>query len=334
MSTRWEQWSSEELLDLRLCDLGLSIDGTWLEPLIAKVFDELADRGLCFRPKFWLADEWFAPDGVPGVGVPFYLADKRLMRLEKSQMYEVEGGTRSECLKLMRHEIGHTIDTAYGLRRRKRWRELFGSPAETYPDYYRPKPSSKRYVQHLAGWYAQSHPTEDFAETFAVWLTPRSRWRQTYAGWSVLRKLHYVDEVMHEIADTPPRVRSQARPYSLAKLRHTLRSHYIKKRTHYDVGYSEVYDHELMRLFREDGDLETAASVLRRRRRRIRELVATWTGTHEFTVDQVLKEIVGRCRELGLRLRGSEQQATHEFTLMLAVHTTHQLHRGGGWHRM
>jgi len=330
-----DQLSRDELLDLRMCDLEVSIQGTRLEGLITTVRGELERRHIVHRPHFWLADEWFSPEGAPGVGIPFYLAHPRLRQLELAQMYEVEGGTRRECLMLLRHETGHALDTAYGLSRRKRWRELFGRPGQPYPEFYRPRPVSKRYVQHLAGWYAQSHPTEDFAETFAVWLDPRSRWRTRYQGWHALKKLEYVDGLMKELADRPPRVRSRARPYSLAKLRHTLRTHYERKRAHFDVGYSEAYDTDLKRLFCTDtGPANpTAASLLRRRRRLIRERVARWTGAYEFEVDQLLKEVIGRCRELQLRIDGNQADAVHEFTVLMAVHVTHQL-RGSNWHAM
>jgi len=327
--------SRDDLLDLRMCQLKLSLKGSWLEPLIERVRGELDKHDIGHRPHFWLADEWFSPDGVPGVAIPFYLADKRLMRLERSQMYEVEGGTRRECLMLLRHELGHALDTAYALSRRKRWRQLFGSRTERYPDYYRPRPASKRYVQYLAGWYAQSHPAEDFAETFAVWLDPRSRWRTKYVGWAAMKKLQYVDELMGEIAGRPAKVRCRKHPYSLAKLRHTLRTHYERKRAHYGFGYSEAYDSDLRRLFDTScaTGQPTAASVLRLNRRMIRERVARWTGAYEFAVDQLLKEVVGRCRELGLRVDGDIGEAVHEFTVLLAVHVTHQL-RASKWHRM
>ena len=153
--------SRESLLDVRISDLVLSIEETWLEPLIERVRTELEDRWIVHQPHFWLADEWFSPDGTPGVAIPFYLAHKRLMTLERYHMYEVEGGTQRECLMLLRHEIGHAVDTAYRLNRRRRWRELFGRPGTPYPDSYRPRPSSKKFVQHLVGWYAQAHPLED-----------------------------------------------------------------------------------------------------------------------------------------------------------------------------
>jgi hypothetical protein len=179
----WARWSNERLLDLRLRDLGLAIEGTWLEDCVAELYGELASRGIALRPHVWLSHEWFSPAGVPGIAVPFYLAHPRLMRLERSQMLEVEGGTREECLRILRHECGHAIQHAYLVHRRRRWRELFGRSSQPYPDLYRPNPASRRFVQHLRLFYAQSHPDEDFAETFAVWLQPRHLWRRRYAGW-------------------------------------------------------------------------------------------------------------------------------------------------------
>src|SRR5690606_6795849 len=139
--------------------------------------EELERRHIKLRPHVWLAEEWFAADGVPGIAIPFYLAHPRLIKLEQRQMLEVEGGTRDECMRILRHEAGHALDTAYRIRRRKQWREVFGPASKKYPEYYHAKPYSKNYVLHLDSWYAQSHPSEDFAETFAVWLKPDSRWR-------------------------------------------------------------------------------------------------------------------------------------------------------------
>ena len=173
----WHRLSDEHLLDLRICDLALKIKGSFLEPHIKRLYSELNDRGIRFKPHVWLSEEWFSPDGVPGIAIPFYLAHPRLMKLERKQMLEVEGGTDTECMRILRHEAGHALDTAFRLHFRRHWRELFGSFAQHYPDFYKPKPKSRKYVLHLPAWYAQAHPAEDFAETLAVWLTSRSRWR-------------------------------------------------------------------------------------------------------------------------------------------------------------
>ena len=232
-----------------MCDLGLKIEGTQLEGRIEKLYDELEHRGIRFRPHCWLSDEWFSPDGVPGIAIPFYLAHPRLARLERNQMLEVEGGTKEWCMRILRHEAGHTIDTAYRLHRRRSWREVFGKSSEPYPDTYQPKPYSKSFVVHLEAWYAQSHPAEDFAETFAVWLKPRSAWRTQYEGWPALRKLEFVDELMHQVRNRKPLVLSRERVDPIRKLRKTLRSHYVEKRARYGIGENNFYDHQLRRLF-------------------------------------------------------------------------------------
>ena len=198
----WEHLGDEELLDVRLCDLPLRIEGTVMEERVNRLYEELAERGIRLKPHVWFSEEWFSPDGVPGIAIPFYLAHPRLMKLERKKMHQVEGGTDTECMRILRHEAGHVLDNAFRLHYRRQWRELFGSFTQPYPDSYKPKASSRRHVLHLNAWYAQVHPAEDFAETFAVWLTPRSRWRRRYQGWPALRKLEYIDQLMAEIAGT------------------------------------------------------------------------------------------------------------------------------------
>jgi hypothetical protein len=317
-----------------MCDLGVTVEGSRLEEPIARIEEELRSRDLRVRPHFWLSDEWFSPAGVPGVAIPFYLAHPRLVRLERSQMLEVEGGSREECLKILRHEVGHAVQHAFALHRRRRWQETFGRSTEPYPEWYRPNPASKRFVQHLDAWYAQSHPEEDFAETFAVWLAPRSAWRKRYERWPALRKLEYVDRLMADLAGRGAEVRRRARPDELHTLRKTLRQHYVEKRESYAIGYSTTYDRDLKRLFAAEGGKESAASFLRRHRAEIRELVSRWTGEFRFTLDHVLKEIIGRCRELGLRARGSERRLELDFAILLTVHTMQYLYRGRHWRRL
>src|SRR5438105_12641228 len=200
----WASWPDEKLLEMRMCDLGVSIEGTELEQRIAQVNAELDARGMVFRPHYWLSDDWFTPDGVPGIAIPFYLAHPRLAKLELTQMLEVEGGDPESCLRILRHEVGHALDNAYRLRRRRTRRRLFGNPGIEYPEYYTPKPYSKSFVHHLDHWYAQSHPDEDFAETFAVWLDPQSLWATRYVGWPAQRKLEYMDRLMRELARRRP----------------------------------------------------------------------------------------------------------------------------------
>ena len=328
----WEGWPDEKLLDLRLCDLGLRIRDSELVPRIRELHRELHVRGLRnFRPYFWLSDDWYTPDGVPGVAVPFYLAHPRLARLEFTQMLEVEGGTPEWCMRILRHETGHAIDNAYGLRHRRRRQHLFGLSSKTYPEYYTPRPYSRSFVQHLKPWYAQSHPDEDFAETFAVWLTPDAAWRERYHGWPALKKLEYLDTLMREIGPVPPRLTKRRTIDPLARLHCTLREHYEEKRQRYGIGYPNVYDRELRRLFSDAPEHRnhlSAARFIRRVRKEVRARVARWTGEYQYTINQVIEEIAVRCRELGMRVAGSEEQAKLDFTIFLAVQTMHYLHSG------
>src|SRR6187549_1726725 len=245
----WASWPDEQLLDLRVSQLGVTIEGSILESRIAELQRELDARGLVFQPHFWLSAEWFSPDGVPGVAIPFYLAHPRLEKLERAQMLEVEGGNEAWCMKILRHEAGHAIDNAYKLRQRRRRQQLFGPSYMQYPEYYTPKPYSKSFVLHLDSWYAQSHPDEDFAETFAVWLTPGSDWRARYADWPALRKLEYMEGLMKEISGRRPVVATRRRVEPIEWLRTTLGAHYAKKRAHYGLEHPNFYDRDLRRLF-------------------------------------------------------------------------------------
>jgi hypothetical protein len=327
----WESWDDERLLDVRMCDLRLSIRGSFVEPFLRQVRRELRERGLRLRPHFWLSDEWFCPDGVAGVAVPFYLAHPRLARLERAQMLEVEGGTPDWCLRILRHEAGHAVENAYALRRRKRRIQLFGRSSQTYPKDYAPRPYSKSFVVNLEAGYAQSHPDEDFAETFAVWLTPGSEWARRYAGWKALRKLEYVDALMKEVAGQEPRVRSRREIEPLRSLQKTLREHYRLRREAYGVAEPELYDRDLRRLFSdapEHAGHPSAARFLSRLRKEARRRVNRWTGSYQYLIDRVLGEMIERCRELNLRLASPEEQAKQDFLVLLAVRVVNDQHTG------
>ncbi len=314
----WHRRSDEELLSLRFRDLPLHSTDRLIASAVKELHGELQRRGLRFRPHVWLSDEWFSPDGVPGFAIPFYLAHARLRRLERSQMLEVEGGTLRSCLRLMRHETGHAIDNAYRLRRRKERQRLFGSPSDPYPRSYAPRPFSRRFVRHLEFGYAQSHPDEDFAETFAVWLDPASRWRERYADWPALEKLQYIDELMREIGGRVPPVSNRRRPYSLSALRRSLRTHYRIKRERYRVDFSQNYDEDLSVVFGLKGDV-SAARFLERHRGFLRRQIARWTGIPGYGVDQVLTDWIERSRERGLRVRTAPEKTLRDVVTALTV---------------
>ena len=326
----WVSWNDEQLLGLRLCDLALSIAGTDLEQRIAHVNAELEARKLVL-PRYWLSDEWFTPDGIVGVAIPFYLAHPRLAKLEYDQMLEVEGGSAESCLRILRHEAGHAIDNAYQLRRRPTRRRVFGTPATPYPEYYTPQPHSKSFVQHLDHWYAQSHPDEDFAETFAVWLDPQSMWATRYAGWPALRKLEYMNRLMRALAGAPARVKTRRMVDPLPRLRITLAEHYRKKREHYGLDHPDYYESDLRRLFSDAPQYAKnppAAKFVRRVRKEVRSTVASFTDSYQYTIDQLLEKILEHCRKANLRLIESEETTKIDFMVFLTVQTMNYLHSG------
>jgi hypothetical protein len=327
----WAELPTEELLDVRLCDLGLSIEGTALQRRVERLYGELARAGLRFRPYVWLSTDWFTPEGCTGFAIPFYLAHPRLVRLEHAQMFEAEGSTHEWCMKLLRHEAGHAIDNAYRLHRRRDWRQTFGRYSDPYRAGYHANPTSKHYVQNLDAFYAQSHPAEDYAESFAVWLAPTSRWEATYAGWPAERKLRRLGQMMLDIGDQPPLVRTRGHEEALPRLRFTLREHYRRKKASYGGQQPWRHDRELRLLFAASGAgsrRERAAMFLRDERHDLRAKVSALTGQYRYVVDQALAAMLQRCRELDLRVTRSRAQARLGAAVLLTM-ATFALARGG-----
>lgn len=287
-----------------MCDLELRIEGTALQARIDRLHAELRRAGLRFSPYTWLSTDWFTPEGSSGFAIPFFLAHPRLVRLEHSQMLEAEGSTREWCMRLLRHEAGHALDNAFRLHRRSDWRALFGRYTEPYRADYLARPHSRDFVHHLGFWYAQSHPAEDYAETFAVWLAPGSRWQKVYAGWPALQKLERLEAILLDIQGQRQLVSSRDRPQSLPQLRQTLREYYRRKKASFGTPQPWAHDDQLGRLF--DGPTggrrrESAAVFLRGHRIELRARVSTLTGQSRYVVDQALATMISRCKELDLR---------------------------------
>jgi hypothetical protein len=271
----------------------------------------------------WLSEEWFSPDGVPGIAVPFYLAHPRLERLERRMMRNVEGGSAESAMRILRHEAGHAIDTAYRLRRRKRWREIFGPASLPYPETYRARPGSRRYVQHLGEWYAQAHPCEDFAETFAVWLKPNSSWRRTYAQWPAFHKLEFVDELLENVRGTRAPVRNREVVEPLRENTHTLADHYRRKLRRYSMYRRTVTDHLLERVFTAEHNWRArrASTFLRSHGLHLVNATMRELRAERYSVEQILRIVVERAEKLGVWVRGSRRDALRHARWMLVYLT-------------
>jgi len=316
--------SDDELLQMRICDLKLKIQGTELEARIQTLHDELAAKGVSFKPLCYLGDEWFCPEGSATIAIPFYLAHPRLKKLEEHMMMEVEGGTEAWCMRLLRHEMGHVLNHVYLIDKDRRWQKIFGPPSLEYSESFRARPYSKRFVRHLEGWYAQSHPEEDFAETVAIWLTPGVDWKQQYRDWTALKKLEYVDALLHKLAGQPPMVLSKVKMSEASRLRSRLEAYYRRRRRLYAQDFPDFFDADLKKLFADAATApnnERAAVFLRRSSKMILNAVSAWTGEPKFTLNRVLRALTQRCAELDLRLRS--ESAGVEISAYLATLASH-----------
>lgn len=319
-SADWIKLPDNELLDRTIASLDLQLEGSMVEPLLDRLDEELERRGLRFRPYTWLSTDWFTPDRATGFAIPFYLAHPRLVALERRQMLEVEGGTKDECLKILRHETAHALDNAYRLRRKKLWRETFGAASEPYDSSYIPDPTSRSHVLNLDHWYSQSHPLEDWAETFAVWLQPGARWRKRYAGWPALKKLEAVDRLVHDIATSPPVVRSRFKEDPAHRLHTTLRDLYTRKKAVYAEESNPAFDGQLSRVFPPadaSSDRPRATAFLRETRRLLIKRVANATGQHRYLLDHVVREMIACCKQKDLRLNSSRSEAIVDAAVVL-----------------
>jgi len=324
----WSSLSDDELLEKKISQLGLKLDGTKLQPLVQQLYDELSQKGLTFHPPCHIGDEWFVPVGIPAIFIPFFLTHDRLRQLERKIMLEVEGDTPEWFMKLIRHEAAHAYAYAYPFVRKRKWQRIFGkSSGDETPSFYRPRPYSRSFVVHLDDWYAQSHPDEDFAETFAVWLMPGGDWRAKYKDWPALEKLEYVDELMRSFAGRQPLPRPEYAVADYDCLNVKLKTYYAKKRKEYEHSFPDFYDNDLRQLF--DAAAEVAGRVkasvyLKRHRRELEGAVAKWSNENKYRVNKLLGKLIERCDQLNLYIKAYDPrqniQVAAYITTLVANH--------------
>jgi hypothetical protein len=297
-----------ELLNTRIVDLRLRIEGSAVEPAVRRLLREMASRRLAFQPEFYLTDGWGCPDRVPVIGVPFYLADRRLRRLEEEQTGEVED--EKTVMMFLRHEAGHAVNYAWKLWKQPEWVEVFGAFTRPYREVFKPDPLSRRFVRHIEAWrygrtYAQKHPDEDFAETFAVWLTPRAAWRARYRNWPALEKLEFVDRLMRTAGRKAPKQlrRTLVRPVESMEI--LLADYYGQKAERLRQAAQGYVDDKLREIFPPvTGTLPLAAAALvHDHRSALLARVVRWSGLDEEEADELVAKLESRSEALGLQYR-------------------------------
>jgi hypothetical protein len=327
VDSRPDEWDVErrQLLGKRISELRLEIRGSRVERLVERLHAELAARGLVFRPPVYLSDQWGCPDGTPLIGIPFYLADARLERIEAEHAGAVEGD--EEAMRYLRHEAGHAINYAFRLHEREDFAAVFGDYARPYRERYAADPLSRGYVRHILGWYAQKHPDEDFAETFAVWLTPSMDWRTEYAGWEALRKLQWMDATMGEIASLAPQVPAvSADDLPVDAMHWTVAEHYAEAEDRIPFGDGRQFDGDLFRIFARASDApagEPASRFLQRHEGELVTRISYWTGEGPSAVRRLVRVLAERADALAVRVVGLEAATLIELT---AFGTTVMMH--------
>ncbi len=311
----------QDILSKPIRELGLRLDGSPLERSVQQLHRELERKGLKkFRPACYLTDEWGCPSGEPVIGIPFYLANPELEKLER-ELNDLED--QREIMMYLRHEAGHAFNYAYELYKTPEWRELFGSFRRPYREKYRPVPFSRSFVRHLAGWYAQKHPDEDFAETFSVWLTPGSQWRKRYRGWTALAKLKYVDRTVRRFADVDP-IRSCGRTdITVQEMDWTVREFYQRTAREEDSFADLALDTDLVDLFsvsrRKKKGVRPAADFIREHRKSLVDKVTYWTGVERPLIKRLIESMQARVAEMNLRV---EIACEHERLTDVAAYAT------------
>ena len=309
----------QQILQKPICELGLKIEGSPVENFVQRLYRELEGKKLTkFRPACYLTDEWGCPSGEPVIGIPFYLADPELAKLEK-ETNDLEDAR--EIMMYLRHEAGHAFNYAYRLHRTPEWKQLFGSFRRPYHDNYRPIPFSRNHVRYLAGWYAQKHPDEDFAETFAVWLTPRSAWRTRYRGWGAMTKLRYMDRVARALRNTDPIRRRGQTDVTVEEMEMTVGDFYRRNGEGISLG-DLALDTDLKDIFdasRKRKGARAAHEVLHEHRKTVIDKVVYWTGAQRPLIKKLVELIEKRLGELNLF---ADSQREPEHLIQITVYAT------------
>ncbi|MCU1284658.1 MAG: hypothetical protein JWO13_1008 [Acidobacteriales bacterium] len=321
----------KELLSKPIRDLGLKIEGSSVERFVHQLYRELEKKGLKkFRPLVYLSDEWGCPSEEPVIGIPFYLADPKLQKLER-EMNDLEDSR--QIMMYMRHEAGHAFNYAYQLYKTPEWHELFGSFRKPYRENYKPIPFSRRFVRHMEGWYAQKHPDEDFAETFAVWMTPRSNWRKRYEGWGAMQKLKYMERISKKFGGADPLRPQGNTDLTVEEMDDTVEQFYENHTVTPRDGDELLLDNDLKDIFnvssRKRKGVRPAVDFLRENRKVITDKLTYWTGVQRPLIKNLLEAIEKRLTELGLKAQvDCEKQYLTELTVFCTAMAMNYLSRG------
>jgi len=336
LNNLWTHLTDKELLETPVSELGLSLEGHPLMSLINKLYSELKAKKIPLKPAVYLSDDWFCSDETTTFAIPFVLMHPRLKELEERYIGEVEGGDDEWFMKLARHEMGHVIDNAYKLRSSKERKKIFGDSSQPYPETYEYKAYSKSFVRHIEDGYSQSHPDEDWAETFAVWLTPKSQWKTKYTNWPALQKLKYLDRTLDKkVKNKRPLFENKKMPYKLEDLTLTLKEYLEEKRSRLFPKRTHILKPEQKEIFLKkirSNKLPLASKVIRENKKFFSQVIKQETDQYLYRVNQALDLFIDDCDRLKWTLHPTATNRPYFLAKVLATQVNNIIH--GGHHRI
>jgi hypothetical protein len=332
-------FQESSLRTAQIRDLGLKIEGTKLEPIIREFEAELQAAGITsLKPRFYLSTEWGVAFGTISIAIPFYLAKPELEVIQAEQVGHIEGVSKADILRYLRHEMGHVVNYGHRLYEREEWVKFFGSITQPYVEEYQPQPFSRRFVRHLPGWYAQKHPDEDWAETFAVWITSGQDWRKTYEKWpTALAKVEYCDRLMAELREQEPLVKAEDRDQDVGELSYSLHDYYTSLRPGADDPPPGL-EGALTAIF-DDLDLpdggssqtpsKPASALIRRMERDLVDNVFRWTGHFPERTRPLVRHLAEKADELKqVYPANRERDVAVAITTLVTALAMNHVHRG------
>lgn len=329
---RVRELSFQRLLNQPISELQLKPEGTLRECLIL-LRQELKRNHIAYFPHFYFGEEpWGCIDRTGSVEIPFYVVNKRLRRIAEQYYFSY---SKDEIMMMLRHETGHAINYVYKLWKRDEWKTLFGNFHKHYREFYNHDPYSKNFVRYLHSignpHYAQKHPDEDFAETFAVWLDPHSKWKWNYRKWTgALEKLKFVDRLLRKerVAERRPlRVRYNEKD-SYTKIEDTIAQYFeIEKKIdprvkEYTLDMKEIFSGvgpRTRKFIRADLFIQNYLGYLED------ELVKWISAADRREVRRYLREVQTICALNSLRVH--PDQSTKKLVELVIVSTYHVLKR-------
>lgn len=327
------QLTDEQILALKLCEIDFDLDSFHKKKLIKKLQKELQNADLDFMPHIWVSDDWFSPDGLPGFAIPFYLFSPKLIRIQRKIVGRVEGATEKSFMMLLRHETGHALDNAFHLRKSKKRQKLFGTSSQPYPIRYKPQNFSRNFVHYLGEGYAQAHPDEDWAETFAVWLDPQSQWQKRYTSSLAREKLDLIDTLMSRLVHTKPINCKTKTVDSVLGDTRTLRQYFDQKEKELKVRKQSPVFKKVKGLLSTQGDIPTWLFI-HENRDYIKRAVAKNTLLPHYKIDEMISDVKTACKNESYYTMSEERKQKKTLKMLIDVMSRPQVSRDQSWVRM